>query len=341
MEKEISRKRISVGGYIRVSSAKQVREGESLDDQKRSIERYTQAHDYHLYRIYSDEGISGAKIDRPALVEMKRDAEKGLFNRVAFTALDRLGRDAIDTLANYRFFEEKGIPLYSIKEGIDTSTSVGRLTRTILAAIAEMERERIRDRVIVGLIGRANDGKPIGKTTFGYRWDKEKKAYIIEPGEARIYKMIVDLFLNKNRSLLATAKTLNEKGYRTRYKKKWTQTSLGKVLRNPFYLGTHKYVCQGAEYELPTPRLIDRGQWELIQKRIKENIRKSRNFDPDTPWILRGLLQCKECGFGFTPIVMGHDKEGNPYRFYKCYVNNLRPSMRAAKNLEKPVICLL
>ena len=184
--------KISVAGYVRVSSPRQVKEGESLEDQKRLVKKYCKLNDYSLYKIYEDAGVSGSKEDRPALEEMKRDADRGLFNRIVFSALDRFGRSAEDTLSNYKFFERrKGITLYAIKEGIDTSTPVGRLTRTILAAIAEMEKDRIRERVIVGLVARANGGQPIGKVSFGYRWDKEKKAFILNPDEAEIYKTIV------------------------------------------------------------------------------------------------------------------------------------------------------
>jgi site-specific DNA recombinase len=137
-----STEHVSIAGYVRVSGLQQVKFGISLPEQRKAIETYAKAYGCTLYQIYADEGFSGMVSDRPALTRMREDAQKGLFQKVVFTYIDRFGRSAGDTPSDYTYFEELGISLYSIREGLDTSTALGRFFRTILAGAAEMERER-------------------------------------------------------------------------------------------------------------------------------------------------------------------------------------------------------
>ena len=205
-----------IAGYIRVSSGKQVKEGESLPEQRRMIEEYAKIHNSTVYKIYSDEGISGSISDRPALEDLKRDADQKRFGKIIFYSLDRFGRSAKDLLNNYEFFEKRGISLLSLRENIDTSTATGRFLRTILGAVAELEREMIRERVVTGMAARIRKGrKPVGRVPFGFTWDKVTGEFIVKPEEVKVYKAMIDLFLVKKKSMIQVAGILNQQGYRT------------------------------------------------------------------------------------------------------------------------------
>jgi site-specific DNA recombinase len=165
----------NVAGYTRVSSGKQVKESESLAEQKRLIEEYAKCNNFSLYKIYSDEGISGAAPDRASLDNLKCDANRSLFQKVIFCSLDRFGRSAQDLLNNYEYFEKRGIALISLREKIDTSIPAGRFLRTVLGAVAELEREMLRQRTTIGLVARMKKGlRPVGRLPYGYRWDRKK-----------------------------------------------------------------------------------------------------------------------------------------------------------------------
>jgi len=135
-------------GYVRVSSKGQV-DNESLTTQRRSIKDYAKSKGWELLDIYADEGISGGSTkQRPALLRLLCDAKDGKFNVLIIRDLSRFGRNATELLNNCEDLERAGIQLWSIKEGIDFSGKLGKFFRQILASIAELEREMIRERVM-------------------------------------------------------------------------------------------------------------------------------------------------------------------------------------------------
>ena len=85
--------------YIRVSTEEQAEHGYSLDAQKKRLIEYCNQKNYEIYKLYADEGISGASIEkRVSLIEMIKDAEQKKFDVVVVYKTDRLGRSTIDLL---------------------------------------------------------------------------------------------------------------------------------------------------------------------------------------------------------------------------------------------------
>ncbi|RZL18143.1 MAG: recombinase family protein, partial [Sphingomonas sp.] len=100
-------------------------------------------------RICSDK-VSGAKADRPGLSEALNVARRG--DTLVIWKLDRLGRSMKGLVELAADLATRGIELRSLTDGIDTATPTGRLLFHILASIAEMERELIRERTMAGLL---------------------------------------------------------------------------------------------------------------------------------------------------------------------------------------------
>jgi site-specific DNA recombinase len=96
--------------------------------------------------LYIDDGYTGSNTERPALQRLLRDAARGEIGRVVMTKLDRLGRKARDVLNLDQELGDDGVSCVFYRDGIDTSTAIGRLLRTVLAAVAELERETIIER---------------------------------------------------------------------------------------------------------------------------------------------------------------------------------------------------
>lgn len=141
---------------------------QSPDMQLRALREYCEARGLTVYREYVDEGISGAKDSRPALNELMDDARKRKFDIVCVWKFDRFARSTKHLLSALDEFKNLGIDFISYSENIDTSTPLGKAVFTIVAAIGELERSLIVERVKAGLKAAKARGKRVGrpKTPF-------------------------------------------------------------------------------------------------------------------------------------------------------------------------------
>ena len=137
-------------GYIRVSTVEQAEQGYSLEDQSRRIKAYCVAREIDLVGVIADVGISGADPERSGLGGVLAVLEDGYADALVVTKLDRLSRSACLMLTITEELEAAGIAIVSITESIDTSTPAGKFFRTILAGVAEFEKELITERMVAG-----------------------------------------------------------------------------------------------------------------------------------------------------------------------------------------------
>lgn len=148
-------------GYARVSTVDQS-EGYSVAAQRNRIEAYALSRGWVLADVCIDDGYTTRK-RRPAFDAMlERVASEGI-NHVVVVRLDRAGRSALDLLRLYEALEALGTSLVSIEEGIDTSTPVGRFLRTILAAVAELERDMVSERTRAAMAEAKRQGVRMGR----------------------------------------------------------------------------------------------------------------------------------------------------------------------------------
>jgi len=112
---------------------------------------------------YFDEGVSGAKSSRPALDEMLADAKRGKFRILLGWKLDRLGRSLAHLVRLLEDLRACNVELVSFSEGLDFTTTTGKLLYQMLSAFAEFERDCIRERVRSGLRNARAKGKRLGR----------------------------------------------------------------------------------------------------------------------------------------------------------------------------------
>jgi DNA invertase Pin-like site-specific DNA recombinase len=137
-------------GYARVSTNEQ-----HLDLQLKALE----ADDCEL--VFTDQGISGSTFDRPGLTEALDAVQSG--DMLIVWRLDRLGRSLIDLIQVINDLGKREVEFRSLNEAIDTSTSGGRLTFHIMAAMAEFERSIISERTKAGMSVARSRGSFIGR----------------------------------------------------------------------------------------------------------------------------------------------------------------------------------
>lgn len=143
--------------YARVSTLDQ-----EPENQLQELRRYTGARGWTSAE-YADRGVSGAKDRRPALDQLLTDARRRRFDVVVCWRLDRLGRNLKHLITLLEELQALGVAFVSLAEGIDATTPAGKLQMHILGAIAEFERERIRERVLAGLQRARRSGRRLGR----------------------------------------------------------------------------------------------------------------------------------------------------------------------------------
>lgn len=149
-------KRVAI--YARVSTTDQ-----TCDSQLRDLREYCQARGWDQVAEYVDEGISGTTDRRPALDELMVVVGKRRVDVVVVAAFDRFGRSVrhlVDTLELFRHLQ---VEFISLREQIDTGSPLGQAVFTIIAAIAQLERSLLVERVKAGLRRARDQGKHIGR----------------------------------------------------------------------------------------------------------------------------------------------------------------------------------
>ena len=137
--------------------------GQTTDTQALALREYAERRAFDIVEEYRDEGISGAKDSRPALDRLMRDARARRFDVVIVARFDRFARSVSHLLRALDEFNHLGVDFISLSESIDTSTAVGKMIFTVLGAVAELERNLIRERVHMGIIRARKQGKQLGR----------------------------------------------------------------------------------------------------------------------------------------------------------------------------------
>ena len=266
------------GLYVRVSTAEQKNHGLSVDNQIKVLSDYCKANGYEIHDIYNDAGISARKSykNRPELLRMIADCQKGLLDLVLFTRLDRFSRNVG---AYYSIVEQmNNVPWKAVLEDYETETPDGVFKVNIMLSVAQSEADKTAARLKDSYQYRKAKGIFYGKPPTGYTVDGGK--LIKDPKT----KDGVQAMFNTYLKTLSAAKTIQVAG---EYGIPLYKTSLKKILKNQTYCGMTEngHLCE--PYITPE-------QHDYICK-VKHSRRVKQKY-PDRMYIFSGVVFCGYCG---------------------------------------------
>ncbi|MEL6772965.1 MAG: recombinase family protein [Bacteroidota bacterium] len=293
-----------VGIWIRVSTEDQAR-GESPQHHETRARMYAEVRGWMPVRVYDLTGVSGKSVwAHPECQAMLEDVRAGRIEALVFSKLARLARNTRELLDFADHFREHDADLVSLQESIDTSTPAGRLFYTLIAGMAQWEREEIAERVRASVPIRAKLGKPLGGAA-PYGYSRVDGRFVLNPDEAPIRKLMFDVFLEERR-VKGVVRRLNEMGYRTRRGKKFSSTTVKRLLTEPTAKGKHRVnysrsLGQKKHWELKpesdwvyvdVPAIVDEETYERVNAIISD--RYKPRGKPRT-YLFSGLTICR-CG---------------------------------------------
>lgn len=326
-------------------------EGYSLEAQKERLTKYADFQNMEVVREYCDAGKSGKSIaGRPEFTQMLQDVadDRDGVDYILVFKLSRFGRNAADVLNSLQYIQDFGVNLICVEDGIDSSKDSGKLTITVLSAVAEIERENILVQTMEGRKQKAREGKWNGGVApFGYNTDSKGDTLIIEPDEAEIVKIIYDKYVNEELGIDMICNYLNQHGYEKRKTRDFelnyfTRGLIVNILDNPVYTGkiaygksktqkvkgtrdqyqrvkTDDYLLADGRHEA----IISESLWEAAQQKRKENsVKWNKTHSLEHEHILSGVVKCPLCGTGMAGTVRRRkNKKTGEYKddfYYRC-----------------------
>jgi site-specific DNA recombinase len=292
-----------IGIWIRVSTEDQA-QGESPAHHEHRARAYAESKGWTVCEVYDLAGVSGKSVmEQPEAKRMLADVKRGHISGLIFSKLARLARNTRELLDFSDIFRANNADLISLQESIDTSTPAGRLFYTMIAAMAQWEREEIADRVKASVTVRAMLGKPLnGTTPYGYRW--MNKQLVPHPEQAPIRKLAYELFLEHRRKV-TVAKILNERGYRTSTNSLWRDISVGRILVDPtakglrVYGSSRKVGCWKAESRpesdwitVPVEPIVSETLWNDVNQILEEQTKAAKRPGRKSAHLFAGLIHC-------------------------------------------------
>ena len=308
--KEAVTKSMTAVIYARFSSSGQ--KEISIEGQVRENREYAKKYGLTVVGEYIDRAKSATTDNRPDFQRMIADAKKKKFKFIICWKTDRFARNRYDAAVYKKELKKSGVKVLYAKEDIPDN-ALGVLQLGILETLDEYYSASLSENVKRGYYDSALKHKYLGTRSLGYVKSKDG-LYEIDPAEAEIVKRIFNEYA-KGRYVYEIINDLNRDGYRTAMGKEFTRSSLKTILRNEHYIGVYTLGDVYREEDV-IPPIIQKDQFEKVQKLLKQKKRVRCAKVDDANYILTTKLFCGMCGEPMT----GESAKGRTgmYYYYTC-----------------------
>jgi site-specific DNA recombinase len=343
---------MQVAIYARVSTSHQEK-NDTIDSQLELLKRHVKSEGHELSdgHIFIDNGISGSRLDRPALDRLRDAARWGEFECVVMTSADRLARSYPHQWLLLEEFKKYGCSVSFLENPYQNSPQ-GQLLAQMQGMIAEYERSQILERTRRGRLHKARKGEymPWLANTYGYRYIPRQghvaPAVEIDPQQAMVVQDIFSWLINEQLSTRKIVIRLNHLQRPTQKQNAaWHHSTVSRILRNELYTGegyynkTHKTmvkkVSEGLLMEhrhietkvgrapeewvrIKVPAIIDQKTFQKAQQQLQDNQQNaSRSYKATSGrYLLRRRVKCGECGLSM--VSSRQKREHSFYLYYIC-----------------------
>lgn len=341
--------------YVRVSTEEQVKSGYSLADQISSCKMHLLRQGYSNVIEYIDDGYSGEFSDRPAFSNLRDDIAAGRLEIVAVYDPDRLARKLAVQLLFAEEVEKAGVQLQFVTGNYDASPE-GRLFFSMRGAIAEFEKEKIRDRTMRGKRKKSSQGMIMQDFgLYGYDYDPITSTYVINEEQAAVIRKIFRLVIEEKMSIEKVQKELQKKIiYSPKGKSRWAVSTIYNIIKNKTYTGTFmsmrvrekkdginskKRSIRPENEWIPVsvPVIIDEVTFMQAARQLGQNKaapKRIMKYD----YLVGGIIYCGVCG---RRMLLHHNvlHSGKSKPYYQCSAQryaNIRNAGAACSSRSLP-----
>lgn len=277
----------TVGIYVRVSTVEQAEEGYSIAAQKERLKAYCKAQGWSDYKFYVDEGVSAKDMKRPQLEKLFEHVKESKINIILVYRLDRFTRSVRDLHKMLEIMERHKCGFKSATEVYDTTTAMGRLFITIVAALAEWESDNSSERIKMALEKKVADGERVGGIPFGFDLNEEEK--LVANEQSKVVLNIIKL-LKSGKSITAISNYLNDTN---NDRVTWYPMALFRILRNPALYGATYW--SGKVHDDTHDGIITKKEFDHIQTLLDDRAINQRR-DVAGVYLFQAILVCPSCG---------------------------------------------
>ncbi len=331
--------------YARVSGSRQEQE-QTIASQVEALRGHVRDQGWALdeRHVYTDDGVSGTRLDRPALDGLRDAVAEGQVDVIVLTCPDRLARNYVHQWVLLDEFQRQDVQVAFQNRPI-TATAEDQLLLHVQGAMAEYERAKILERTRRGRLYKARTGGMLGwgLAPFGYRHvrhpDRRGGTAAVEETQALWVRKMFAWLLEDHLGCRQIAHRLTAAGVRSpRRARHWYPSTVALILKNPVYTGRsyynrtetiHEAVSRGAGrpegrrrsvhvrpredwIEIRVPALVDTETFQRAQERLRRNQSDSARRTRPGSYLLRGVVRCGRCGHRMN----GYRNAAYPY--YAC-----------------------
>ena len=320
--------------YMRVSTEKQVEEGNGLESQKRDIENYCKKNEYVITDYYIDDGYTGANMDRPELQRLISDCVARRIKCVVAFKLDRLSRSMVDGIYMIeRVFQPNNILFKCVHDSISYDSPMEQAYTQMMAVFAQLDKNTMLLRMRGGMLERVKQGYWMGgaNTPYCYSYSKETGTLVPIPERKKQANEAIDLFLQG----YSDAKIRDMLGFKSEFVVRHILTSKVNIGYIPY---------KGKIYKGKHESIFDLDKFNLAQEVRTNRKAKRTTCISKEPNLLTGLCYCGICGCKMRYQKWTHGKHKihccsrNKSKAYLPNFNaNCNNSLEWATDIEKQV----